>query len=201
MPRELQLRPLALVEDEILDGDLLLFRGTGLVARAIQWGGRSEYSHAAMAAWWYGQVMCLEVREWRGGRAVTLASQVAKYPGAIDVYRANTTRHPQYVRKISVEAMKQFTGRNYGYLAVVSAALTHLPLIRWLAAQLPLIRTLVGRAREVDRQHQSPPYCSQAVAIAAEAAGVDPVPNLDDRLTEPGDLARSSLWDYRFTLE
>jgi hypothetical protein len=191
MPRDLQHRPLALVEDEILDGDLLLFRGSGWVANAIQWGGRSEYSHAALAADWFGQVMCLEVREWVGGRAVTLASQVKKYPGAIDVYRADTTRHPEYIRKIAVATMKDLAGCQYGYFSVLLAAIGH----------LPFLRRLVSREAETIERFNSPPYCSQAIAIAAERAGVDPVPNLDDRLTEPGDLARSSLWNYRFTLE
>jgi hypothetical protein len=30
--------------------------------------------------------------------------------------------------------------------------------------------------------------------------GVDPVPHLADRLTEPADLARSPFFRYRFTL-
>ena len=36
--------------------------------------------------------------------------------------------------------------------------------------------------------------------MAMRAGGVDPVPNLADRLTEPGDLARSAFYEYRFTL-
>jgi hypothetical protein len=38
-------------------------------------------------------------------------------------------------------------------------------------------------------------------AMAGWWAGIDPVPNLNDRITEPNDLARSSLFEYRFTLE
>jgi hypothetical protein len=30
--------------------------------------------------------------------------------------------------------------------------------------------------------------------------GVDPVPHLSDRLTEPADLARSPFYEYAFTL-
>jgi hypothetical protein len=36
--------------------------------------------------------------------------------------------------------------------------------------------------------------------MACRAGGVDPVPNLADRLTEPADLARSPFFEYRFTL-
>ena len=61
---------------EILDGDLLLFRRRSLISIA----GRGEHSHAAKAAWWGGDLFCLEVRELCGGRAVTLASQVRRFP-------------------------------------------------------------------------------------------------------------------------
>ena len=64
---------------------MLLFRRRGLIAIA----GRGEHSHAAKAAWWGDDLFCLEVREWHGGRAVTLESQVAKFPGRIDVYHTN----------------------------------------------------------------------------------------------------------------
>ena len=40
----------------------------------------------------------------------------------------------------------------------------------------------------------------EAVSRACRRGGVDPVPNLADRLTEPGDLARSAFFGYRFTL-
>ena len=70
---------------KIRDADLLLFRRRGLISIA----GRGKHSHAAKAAWWGNELMCLEVREWYGGRAVTVASQVKRCPGAIDVYRAN----------------------------------------------------------------------------------------------------------------
>ncbi len=45
-----------------------------------------------------------------------------------------------------------------------------------------------------------PPFCSQAVSLACRRGGVDPVPNLADRLTEPADLSRSPFFAYRFTL-
>src|SRR4029079_15323530 len=60
------------VQAQILDADLLLWRRRGLIASA----GRGAYSHAGKAAWWGDDLFCLEVREWRGGRAVTLESQV-----------------------------------------------------------------------------------------------------------------------------
>src|SRR5262245_66124760 len=77
------------VAADIRDGDLLLFRGRGVIARLIGVAGRSEYSHAARAVWWGYDLFCCEVRELRGGRAVTLESQVRKFPGLIDVFEVN----------------------------------------------------------------------------------------------------------------
>jgi hypothetical protein len=37
---------------KIRDGDILLFRSKGFLSQLIRVGGRSEYSHAAMAGWW-----------------------------------------------------------------------------------------------------------------------------------------------------
>lgn len=172
----------------IRDADLLLYRRRGLVSIA----GRGIHSHAAKAAWWDDQLFCLEMRGLCGGRAVTLASQVARYPGRIDVYRANPgNRWRNYDRRGAVAFMQQLCGCRYGYLALAKAALLHLPLVR-----------LVVRSELNDRAAaRMPPFCSQACVMADRlGGGVDPVPHLADRLTEPADLARSPFYQYRFTL-
>ena len=71
-----RLLPLTHARHRISDGDLLLFRRRSLISIA----GRGTHSHAAKAGWWDGELFCLEVREWHGGRAVTLESQVKSSP-------------------------------------------------------------------------------------------------------------------------
>lgn len=178
--------------DDIRDGDLLLFRGRGLVARLIGVAGRSEYTHAARAVWWGSDLFCCEVRELKGGRAVTLASQVRRFPGAIDVFEANPGgRWREYDRHGAVRYMRRLAGCDYGYRGVLTAALRHMPLWRFLVAA-------DGDDRRVAIE---PPFCSQASTMADRlGGGVDPVPHLADRLTEPADLARSPFFRYRFTL-
>ncbi|MCD4727102.1 MAG: hypothetical protein K8R46_05550 [Pirellulales bacterium] len=175
---------------QIRGGDLLLFRPRGFVWRAIAVAGRSEYTHAAMAGWWSRRLMCVEMCS-RGGRALLLSNIVHRWPGAIDVYRANASGQ-RFSRAAAVHAMIKITGRRYGWFNLFRAALLHLPLFRFLVAP------------DTDDTAESaachPPFCSQAVAMATRAGGVDPVPNLADRLTEPGDLARSPFYRYRFTL-
>jgi len=187
-PSQLHVVSLASAARTIRDGDLLLFRGHGLIAIA----GRGAHSHAAKAAWWGDELFCLEVREWHGGRAVTLASQVRKRPAQIDVYHANPAdRWPEYDPTQATTFMRQLAGCDYGYMAVVAAAMLHLPLVR-MAVRAEL------EDAGVDRR---PPFCSQACAMADRlGGGVDPVPHLADRLTEPADLARSPFYQYACTL-
>lgn len=174
---------------ELIRGaDLLLWRRRSLISLA----GRGVHSHAAKAAWWGRDLFCLEVRELVGGRAVTLESQVRRYPGRIDVYRVNPDdRWPQYDRFAAVRFMRRLAGCEYGYAGLAAAALLHLPILRWF------VRAEVDD-RTVDRR---PPFCSHACAMADRiGGGVDPVPHLADRVTEPADLARSPFYQYQFTL-
>lgn len=175
------------VADQLEDGDLLLFRRRGLISIA----GRGIHSHAAKLAWWEETPLCLEVREWYGGRAVTLASQVRRYQGQIDLFRTNPdNRWSEYDAQASTRYMRQLTGCDYGYGAVLQASLLH----------LPFIRTFVTPDVEDRVIDQRPPFCSQACAMADRlAGGVDPTPQLADRLTEPADLARSPFYRYQFT--
>jgi hypothetical protein len=180
------------VQREIKDGDLLLFRGSGFVSRLISAAGRSDYTHAARAVWWGNDLFCCEVRELKGGRAVSLESQIERFPGAIDVFEANpSNRWREFNRYGAVRYMRRLAGCDYGYRGVWLAALRRLPIWRfWVSAD--------SDDRRVANQ---PPFCSQACAMADRiGGGVDPVPHLADRMTEPADLARSPFYRYRFTL-
>lgn len=188
-------KALSEVRGEILQGDLLLFRGKGLVSWLISKAGRTNYTHAAKADWWDDELYCCEVRELKGGRIVTLQSQVKQYPGLIDVYRTNPSNNPSYDRQAAARYMRNFAGCNYGYWSVIGTAFLHMFLVRLL--------TRTDYTTEIDSGEapSKPPYCSQAISMADRIAGrVDPVLNLADRLTEPGDLARSPFYEAMFTL-
>ena len=176
------------VKDSIKDGDLLLWRRRGLISIA----GRGRHTHAAKAAWWGDDLFCLEIREFHGGRAVTLASQVDKFPGQIDVFEVNPdNRWPSYDRCGATRSMRRKAGQAYGYANLAAASLMH----------LPLVRCFTKPSLNDEEQIRLPEFCSQACASAdRRGGGVDPVPNLNDRLTEPADLARSPFYRFRFTL-
>ena len=175
---------------KIRDGNVLLFRRRrGVAGKLIAVAGRSEYCHAAMAAWWNERLMCLETVQGRGGRAVLLSRLVNQNPDLIDVYRIGENFRRRFRRARAVEAMIEITGKRYGWLNLGHAALLHLPVLRLFT--IPL---------DDDRANGSLPFCSDAVSRAMRAGGVDPVPNLADAGTEPADLARSATLSYRFTL-
>lgn len=169
---------------------LLQFRGVGAIARAIMVAGRGGYSHSAMVVYWWGDAYCCEARELKGCRAVTLASQVRRHSGRIDVYKPDYTRE-NFHHCAAAKFMRRLAGRDYGYLAVAQAAVAHAPLLRCFFPPADDTDDLWDRR---------PPFCSQAVAMAYRAGGVDPVPNLADRMTEPNDLSRSAFFRYSCTL-
>src|SRR5437764_13470313 len=54
---QIRFMPLADAKHRIADGDLLLFRRRSPISIA----GRGTHSHAAKAAWWEGDLFCVEV--------------------------------------------------------------------------------------------------------------------------------------------
>lgn len=176
---------------QINDGDLLLFRGKGLFSRLIRTAGRSDYSHAAMVCYCKGIPCVLEMREGAGGRCVTLASQVARFPGRIDLFSVDA-QFGTFRACEAAKAMLLKCGHEYNWRGLLAAAMIHLPFIRLMTTPDLDDATVVG---------ELPEFCSQAVASACRVGGgIDPVPFLGDKVTEPGDLARSKLWQYRATL-
>jgi hypothetical protein len=179
----------------IAEGDLFLWRRSHrLLSRAIAIFGRGLYSHAAMAArdlW--GEPIVLEVISWHGGRARPLACYVEEEPGRIDWLRANAEdRWPEWEPDAAVARFRKLIGCLYGWHNLWNVGLLHLPFIRWFWFARPQTDD------QVNGRH--PPFCSEAVAIACRAGGVDPVRNLADRMTEPQDLARSLFFEYQGTL-
>jgi hypothetical protein len=173
----------------IRDADLLLFRPRNFFWRVIAIAGRSEYTHAAMAYWQDGRLRILQ--ETSGERHnLALSDLVRRWPGVIDVYKANAYSSHHFSRARAVAAMQEIVASDYGWGDLLRAACYHLPLVRFL----------MRPDTDDDRPTRERPFCSQAISMACRRGGVDPVPDLADRSTEPGDLARTTFFEYRFTL-
>ncbi len=206
MDNRLLIRNLRDVATEIRDGDLLLYRRRGLIAVL----GRGVHSHAGKACWWGDRLFNLEIREFYGGRVIPLAGEVERYPRRIDVFRANPgNRWPEYDRAGTVRVMKDLVGCRYGYAHILRVALAHLPLLRWTvrpdaADPVCVMRGSRDSSESVREINRNPiaPFCSEACSLADRyGGGVDPIPHLADRFSEPADLARSPFYKYLFTLE
>lgn len=197
------------VRDQILDGDLLLYRGKSVISRCIQRLGRSPYSHIGMAGWTnggtYKRLMAHEV-VFTGGRMTSLSSQVKSYSGCIDVYRLPDTIELErrsvaggvtpefhtFDRAYALALMRDFCQPGkYGYWHFFRVALRHTPFLRFL------FRSPTDDALE---SRKTAPFCSEAVCYAVRHAFIDLVQNTPDHFTEPGDVVRSPLPRYLFTL-
>lgn len=197
----------------ILDADVLMYSGRSLISRIIRTIGRSRYSHAALAGWTNGdpdgknnRLMAYEML-WKGGCATCLSAHADKWPGKIDVYRVSDTHttwhwdeaagiqvgtHTVLDRKEAVTIMRDFCRPSeYGDMHLLWASFLHLPLVRFFVP-VPTDDDIEARER--------PPFCSEAVAYALRKSFTDVVRNTPDHYTEPGDLARSPLLHYLFTL-
>lgn len=171
-------------------GDVLLHqRGRSLLSWLISVAGRSPYCHAGVADRVGSEWVEIDTTLRRGASAGRLAPRVAASPGMIDVYRPIPSVSQSQV-DVAVRTMWRLTSRRYGWLALCATALLHLPVIR-----------LLLRPAWADERDSLLPFCSFAVSRAYREAGVDLVPNLACRYTEPGDLARSALLHFVGSLE
>lgn len=187
----LHLVPYITAENAIHSADVLLFR-SGKRKDLIAIAGRTDYSHAGLAVWWNNadvskdRLLCLDTAAFRGGSHTLLSRMVEERPGQIDVYAPAI---PVDVDAIAAK-MVEITGDRYGWWGLFKVSWLHIPIVRFFA-----------KPNLDDEANGTPPFCSDAVARAYRLGGeIDLVPNLADKCTEPGDLARSALLAYKFTL-
>ena len=181
----------------IQEADILLFRGKGIMSWLIQRYGSGVHSHVGIAHWDNKNLQCVEFREFKGGRSVSLKRQVNSNPSGIDVFRAANRvdyGNDSYVldeltkSKITTIMLK-LTGLPYGWTNIYRLVKHYLPFCR-LAEQ----NIKDDNATKIF-------VCSTAAAYAYRMAYIDPVPYLADSAVTPSDLARSSLFEYQFTLQ
>ena len=60
----------------IQEADILLFRGKGIISWLIKRYGSGVHSHVGIAHWDNDNLQCVEFREFKGGRSVSLKTQV-----------------------------------------------------------------------------------------------------------------------------
>lgn len=190
------------VEHLIKDADILLFRNSGYgISWLISKLTASPYSHAALAHWCNGLLSVLEFREFVGSRKTTFEWQTSK-GYIIDVFRIKPTctidsyENGEIVtvqNEFTSEIAKQITdhaesliGHPYSYKVIAQIGKTFIPGMR-----LCIDKDIDGKDMYV---------CSTLVARSYAKYYLDLTPGISDVYTTPGDLGRSSLLDYLFTI-
>ncbi len=184
-----QVRDYRECRSEIEDGDVLLFRGGGLLGIA----GRTEYTHAALAGWWGKSLMVLQFRFFSGGAVATFASQLQRFNALIDVYRP---RVDIQVRRHALHNMRRLMGDKYAWRDIVQGACWFIPGLRVFATSLA---PDIEDTPEGLRGFQIPRHCSMSTQWAYRYAGFPLVQGRSDKYVMPGELAMSASLEYQFT--
>ena len=192
---------------EILqEGDILLFRGEGLISFLIKRYTGGVHSHVALASKYNNTWMCVEFREFKGGRSVSLLSQVEENKKNIDVFRPVKTisydkmdkngniclvekKYTKDIASAMTEDIIKWTGQPYGWINIFKMFLRFIPFARIF--QQNINDDDVAKAK----------VCSTAVTVALRKEFMDPVPYLADERVSPADLARSPVLQYLFTID
>jgi len=196
----------------IKEADVLLFRATKFPGVGW-WIGkytRSTYSHTGLAHWENDQLYCVEFREFIGSRKYPMDDYINEVDGrGIDVFRSLDTViapclipsdppklcHKEYnftadVAECITNTALKLIGKKYSYWTIWQMFKTYVPFIR--------LRTKVVKNGELDPTKF---VCSTLVTYAYRTNFIDPVPFLSDGYTSPGDLGRSGLFSYLFTIK
>lgn len=186
-------------------GDVLLFRGKGIISFLIQRYTGGIHSHAAILARRNGDFMCVEFREFKGSRSVTLESQFKDNPTSIDVFRPlkkvnydvvedGVVKNVEkvYTKDVANAVSKDiisWTGQEYGWKNIWSMFKRYIPGLRLFSQNLK------------DDEIAEAMVCSTAVTVAIRRNYMDPVPYMADDRVSPAGLARSPLLQYLFSID
>jgi hypothetical protein len=190
----------------IKEGDILLFRGVGLIGFFIKRYTSGNHSHVAITHLDGDTWECVEFKEFMGGRSVALKGQVDANPTTIDVFRplgkisyeelndgvlsVVNKAYTEEVAKNTVRDIIKWTGQPYGWGNIWGMLIRFVPLVK-----------LFMKQNTNDDELSKAKVCSTAVTIALRKNYMDPVPYLADDRVSPADLARSPLLQYLFTIE
>lgn len=193
------------------EGDVLLYRGNTFFSWFIRFASKSSYTHVSIASrnpenineW-----QSIQFREFVGHQVLPLIDDVKKYAGRIDVFRPAPftckyslrqkvlgheveERWVEYKGYEATKLIREFKEKRYGWRRIWRLSRYNLALLR-----------IFFRPNSNDKATNGslPPVCSTAVATAIRKVYADLTPWLSDHDTCPGDIARSSLLNYLFTL-
>jgi hypothetical protein len=146
-----------------------------MLSRLIEWGSRSVYSHAGIAAWWHERLVVFQA-EPNGVQVVPASRAVDRYSGEVDWWQLTPAAIARVDEQKLVSRAIDTLGEPYEFRRLL--------LLAWLLA--------TGRYRQVHDPKRAPQamFCSQYVSYCFRSAGLDLVDGKADACTSPGDIAR-----------
>ncbi len=195
-------------EKYVKDADILLFKAPSFpkIGWFIATLSFSKYSHVGIAKIELGELYCIEFREFKRSRKYKV-SDYLKEGAEIDVFRispsvkqlefdpdTDTVRVKKYIFDQNVVNhilyhAEDMIGRKYSWSAIKDMVFTLLPFIRMF------------RSSNIGEKNGKNHVCSTFVSYLIRRYYVDPCQFLPDSYTKPGDLARSNIINYLFTLD
>ena len=160
---------------ELKSCDILLYKGTSVISKLIQWRTKSLYSHVAVVV---GAEMNLAIESNTGSQAGVRALDLRKLDTkTIDVFRVKPGNafKPEQVISYLVKCL----GSQYDFAGVL-----------WLGVLKTLNLQEKANRFQIDRDY----FCSELVYEAFKSAGLDIVPQIGSaETTSPGDISRSPI--------
>ena len=160
---------------KIKNGDILLYRGSGVISWLIKKVTGSEYSHAGIVVWWNKRLMVLEAVG-KGIVCTPLSRNIGHYKGEVHWY-SSCRPLPNGARGRIVQFAQMELGKEYATWKLV--------LFGWKL----LLGKDLDKKDEFKRRNKL--VCSQYVATAYNYIGIDLKEGLSDRFTKPSDIAKS----------
>ncbi len=194
------------------EGDILLFRAKSTIFSLSYWialYGRSSYSHVSIVSLSDGEPECLEFKEFRGARKHFLYEDIQQGYN-IDVYRirrlVSDTQINTETREVTTTT-KEFNSEIAKSITdtakrIIDKKLGYSYGIIWQIIKLyiPFYRLFVFRDL-LDRLNENSFVCSTFVSYLFRSYYIDLVNGISDLYTTPGDISRSGLIQYVFSIE
>ena len=172
---------------DLHDGDILLCKGTDLVAKLIKWGTKSEYSHVAVVASAHLGLV-IEAIPAGGVRAIYYKNLKTAH----DNYRVK----PEYLFKHAgvVAYLITTLARKYDFKSACRLGLK-LTLRRLRLIKLFGLKLIGKKTSADDVQEDQDYFCSELCYKAFYfGGGLDIVPEVGEgETTSPGDIASSKM--------
>lgn len=187
------------------EADILLYKHK----KFPHWGwwvakySNTPYNHVGLAHWIDGELYIVQFHLF-GARVSPIKEELKKYPNHIELYKPvrqivipafehnhltyKTLNFCEATRKKIIQEAVELINRPYSLKIILSFIASYTPFLRlWINK---------GGKNGLDKDF----VCSTLITFLYRKYFLDPCPYLSDYFTQPGDIARSPLFHYQFTL-